>query len=219
MDFYRRNWCFVGAILFVALTYVMAFWGAVYFSPIQIILIYSFMAMLVHQFEEYGVPGGFPSFMNAIAFGERAVPDRYPLNANTAMINNVFMTYTFYITAIFFPDVIWLGLMQVGQGMVQALNHVFYNNLKLKRFYNPGMASVVLLHWPVGIYYIWYVHSNTLAATGDYVIGLLGSFALIFILWLGPVALLKSKTSNYPFDKKIMYGYNGEKIKAILAKR
>ena len=219
MDFYRRSWCFVGAILFVALSYFMAFWGAAYFSPIQIILIYSFMAMLVHQFEEYGIPGGFPSFMNAIAFGERTVPDRYPLNANTAMINNVFMTYTFYMTAIFFPDVIWLGLMQVGQGMVQALNHVFYNNLKLKRFYNPGMASVVLLHWPVGIYYIWYVHSNTLAATGDYVIGLLGSFALIFILWLGPVALLKSKTSNYPFDKKIMYGYNGEKIKAILAKR
>ena len=177
------------------------------------------MAMLAHQFEEYGVPGGFPCIMNAITFGEKVVPDRYPLNANTAMINNVFMTYTFYIVAIFFPDAIWLGLMQVGQSMVQASNHVFFNNIKLKSFYNPGMASVLFLHWPIGLYYIWYVSTNGLATTSDYVIGLFGSFALIFILWLGPVALLRSKTSKYPFDKKIMFGYNEEKMKAHMAKQ
>jgi hypothetical protein len=219
MEFYRRNWCFIGGILFVILSYFMAFWGTIYCNHIQVILVYSFMAMLVHQFEEYGIPGGFPCFMNAVAFGEKEVPDRYPLNANTAMINNVFMTYTFYITAILLPGAIWLGFMQVGQGMVQIINHGFYNNIKSKSLYNPGMASVLLLHWPLGIYYIWYVSTNGLAATSDYIIGLLGSFALIIILWLGPVALLKSKTSHYPFDKKIMFGYDEERTKATMAKR
>ena len=63
MKFYRRNWYYIGGILFVALSFLMGFWGS-NISPIQLILIYSFMALLVHQFEEYAWPGGFPAVMN-----------------------------------------------------------------------------------------------------------------------------------------------------------
>ena len=47
MKFYRRNWYYIGGILFVILAFVMGFWGG-YISYIQLILIYSFMALLVH---------------------------------------------------------------------------------------------------------------------------------------------------------------------------
>ena len=78
MKFYRRNWYYLGGLLFVALSFIMDFWGSL-FSHIQVILIYGFMALLVHQFEEYRLPGGFSAVMN-IAWqpkkGEK--PDRYP---------------------------------------------------------------------------------------------------------------------------------------------
>jgi len=205
MAWYRQNWWLVGGVLFVALAYVTAFWHDC-FSHIQIILLYSFMAMLIHQFEEYGIPGGFPSFFNGVFWGEKEVPDRYPLNANTAMINNVFMTYAFYIIAVIFPDAIWYGLIQVGQGMAQILNHGFVNNIKLKKWYNPGMASTFLLHYPIGIYYIWYVQTNNLATTSDYIIGFVGAWATLFVLWLGPVRLLRNKESKYPFNRRMMDG-------------
>lgn len=72
------------------------------------------MAMLVHQFEEYGIPGGFPKIGNQTfgeIFGDTTHLSHYPLNANQVLINNVFMTYPFYILAIIFPGAIWYGLI------------------------------------------------------------------------------------------------------------
>jgi len=34
------------------------------------------MAMLMHQFEEYALPGGFPSITNIAVMGEKKVPER-----------------------------------------------------------------------------------------------------------------------------------------------
>ncbi|GEO64644.1 HXXEE domain-containing protein [Companilactobacillus nantensis] len=214
MKFYRRNWYYIGGIIFVALAYIVGFWRND-FSQIQLILIYSYMAMLVHQFEEYGLPGGFPSIFNIVCCGEKEVPENYPLNANQVMINNVFMAYTFYILAIIFPNTIWYGLITIGQGMVQIVNHGFYNNIKLKSWYNPGLASVLLLHWPVGIYYIWYVMVNNLATPMDYMIGFIGAFASTIVLWLGPVRILRNKQSKYPFTEQQMYGYDEKKIRQM----
>ncbi|AOR61803.1 HXXEE domain-containing protein [Pectobacterium wasabiae] len=207
MEFYRKYWCFFGGIIFVGLAYFLALQKDI-LSPIQVILTLSYMGFLVHQFEEYGIPGGFPSLGN-VTFGEKKDFDRYPLNANLVMIDNVFITYPFYIIPIFFPDLIWLGLIQIGQAMVQTINHVFTNNIKLKSIYNPGMASVIFIAWPVGLYYIWYVHTNHLAHTSDYIIGFFGSFLSIFVLWLIPVFLLKNRNTNYAFSDSMLYGFNG----------
>ncbi|QSE53427.1 HXXEE domain-containing protein [Lactiplantibacillus plantarum] len=126
------------------------------------------------------------------------------------------MAYPFYILAIIFPGAIWYGLIQVGQGMVQLVNHGFYNNFKLKSHYNPGEASVILLHWPIGIYYIWYVSTMHLATTTDFIIGFIGAWASVFILWLGPVRLLKNRKSKYAFTSEQFYGYGKAKILKIL---
>ena len=54
MKFYRRHWYDVGCILFLALAFSGGYWGQKV-SHIQVILIYSFMALLVHQYEEWEV--------------------------------------------------------------------------------------------------------------------------------------------------------------------
>lgn len=91
------------------LTFFMGLWGCGNLPRIQTILIFSWMAMLVHQMEEYAFPGGMPSITNMAAFREKEAPYKYPFHAQQCFICNVFLCYTFYILAICFPDVIWLG--------------------------------------------------------------------------------------------------------------
>src|SRR5215472_7955520 len=214
MTFYRRNWYYMGAILFVALSFLMGFWGS-NFSRIQVILIFSFMAMLVHQFEEYAYPGGFPAIANIAMFGEKNVPERYPLNANQCLISNVFLTYPFYIAAIFLPNIIWLGLAQVGLGLFQLLAHGIVVPVRLRSLYNPGLGTVVFLFCPIGIYYIWYVTTNHLASTGDGVLGVIATILAAIVLFLLPILLLRSKESKYPFAEAEMYGFAKQKVANI----
>ncbi|MDE1162288.1 MAG: HXXEE domain-containing protein [Acidobacteriaceae bacterium] len=215
MKFYRLHWYHVGGLLFVAIAYGMGFWGD-NFNRIQVILVYSFMAMLLHQFEEYAMPGGFPGIANILLMGEKQAPDRYPLNANQVLISNVFLTYPFYVIPIFFPQFIWLGIMQIGQGLIQVPLHGVVMNVKMKTPYNPGMLSCVLVQLPIGVYYLWYVTAHHLASTTDYVLGSIAALLSIVVLWLGPIALLRSRASKYPFAPQQMYGYAADKVKATL---
>ena len=130
----------------------------------------SFIAILVHQLEEYGWPGGEPAIMNVV-LQRSDIPDHYPLNRFSAMFTNVVIAYTVYLLPVFFPNVIWLGLTPMFFGFSQFIVHGIATNIRLRSFYNPGLGAVVLLHYPIGIYYCWYVAHNGLATTGDWIWG------------------------------------------------
>ena len=70
----------------------MGFWDTQY-SPLQVILIYSFMALLAHQFEEYVLPGGAPVVLNVAFYGEKKDYDRFPGNKQNCMVVNT-LAYT-----------------------------------------------------------------------------------------------------------------------------
>lgn len=211
LNFYRHNWYYVGGIIFVILSFVMGFWGGL-FSPIQVILIFSFMAMLAHQVEEYGYPGGFPTVTNFMVMGEKEIPDRYPLNANQCMISNTLLTYLFYIAAISFPSFIWLGLAQVGLGLFQVLAHGVAVPLRIKRLYNPGLVTTLFLFLPVGIYYIQYIMNNNLASTEDFVLGFFVTLGAVAVLFLLPIIFLRNKQSKYPFSEAEMSRFGGQRF-------
>ena len=214
MNFLRKNWYYIGGVLFVALTYLVGFWGNS-FNPLSKILTLSFMALLVHQFEEYALPGGFPAIFNIVVLGEKKVPERYPLNANQCLVTNVFLAYPFYLLPVFLPNLIWLGLAQMLFGMLQLIVHGIVFNIRLKSLYNPGLASVVFLHWPIGIYYIWYVTTNHLASTGDFVIGFTVTIIAAIVTIALPLRLMASKESKYPFSETAMFGFAKEKVEKI----
>ena len=214
MNFLRKNWYYIGGVLFVALTYLVGFWGDL-FNPLSKILTLSFMALLVHQFEEYALPGGFPAIFNIVVLGEKKVPERYPLNANQCLVTNVFLAYPFYLLPVFLPNLIWLGLAQMLFGMLQLIVHGIVFNIRLKSLYNPGLASVVFLHWPIGIYYIWYVTTNHLASTGDFVIGFIVTIIAAIVTIALPLRLMASKESKYPFSETAMFGFAKEKVEKI----
>ena len=98
-------------------------------SEITLLLWLSFIAILVHQFEEYRWPGTFPGLFNRVIFNS-SEPDRYPLNAQSAMIINLVIAYVFYLLPVFFPAVIWLALGPILMGFFQFIWHGIFANLR-----------------------------------------------------------------------------------------
>ena len=214
MSFYRRTWYYIGGVLFVALAFVIGFQES-RFGRCQLILIYSFMALLVHQFEEYALPGGFPAISNIAVLGEVEVPERYPLNANQIMITNVFLLYPFYIAAVLWPQVIWLGIAQVMLGVLQIFVHGIVINGKLKSLYNPGLASALFLHLPIAVYYIRFILANHAVSVKVFVAGSLAIVAAALVTILLPLKLLGSRDSKYPISEAEMYGFAKEKVQKM----
>lgn len=66
---------------------------------------FSFMALLIHQFEEYVLPGGGPVVINKSNFGEKVNFHSFPGNMHSSMIVNN-LAYVFYIAAIICPQFI-----------------------------------------------------------------------------------------------------------------
>src|SRR5438046_2758681 len=94
MRFFRRHWYDVGLVvaLLASITLVVL-WRDM--DVLQRLLLLNFIAILIHQYEEYGWPGGEPGIIN-IAIQPSPTPDRYPLNQNSAMVINVLAAYLFY---------------------------------------------------------------------------------------------------------------------------
>jgi len=213
MSFMRKNWYYAGGVLFVALAFLVGFFGDL-LNPLSKILTLSFMALLVHQFEEYATPGGFPPVFNIALMGEKEVPERYPLNRSSCVTVNVFCAYPFYLLAVLFPNLIWLGLAQVLFGVAQLLFHGIVINLKIESWYNPGLASAAFLHVPIAIFYISYVYAHGLMQPWYWIVGIALTVLSAFLIILLPVQLLKDRNSEYAFSAEEMQRFHVlEKLK------
>lgn len=218
MNYMRKNWYYLGGIIIIVLAALLVIiWNN--FGMLQRLMIISFMALLAHQFEEYAWPGGFPAIMNIAWMPSGEMPNRYPLNRNSALIVNVFFAYPFYILPIIFPNLIWLGLAQVLFGMAQLGVHGILINKKMRSIYNPGLFAVVFLHWPIGIYYIWYVIVNGLVQWWMWPVAVVILCAMAFFGVNLPVnKWFKDKNSPYPFsDEELARFHIREKMKKLNA--
>jgi len=182
-----------------AIAYLAIFWWQL--EMLQRLLIMNFAALLIHQFEEYGFPGGEPAIMN-IVLQNSDMPDRYPLNQLSAMVGNVIAAYPFYLLPVFLPNVIWLGLAPILFGMMQFMVHGVITNKKLKSIYNPGLGAVVLLHVPIGIYYIYYVVSNGLTNGAVWIMATVYTIAFA-ALAVGALTykVMPDKNTKFVFNK------------------
>ena len=216
----RKSWYYVGGGLCVVLAIgLVIFWNDM--GTLQRLMWISFMALLSHQFEEYAWPGGFPPVMN-IAWQPRqgGKADRYPLNRQASLFVNVFFAYPFYILPIIFPNLIWLGLAQVLTGMTQFGPHGILINRKMRSIYNPGLFAVVFLHWPIGIFYIYYVYSQGLVQLWMWPVAILlvALFAVLGI-YMPVNRWFLDPNSPYPFSEKEMARFHvKEKMERLNAR-
>jgi Protein of unknown function with HXXEE motif len=207
MNYLRRHWYNIGLVITIGPILYLAFaWHDT--TLLQRLLLLNFVALLVHQYEEYGFPGGFPAIANMV-LRPSSSPDRYPLNQNAAMVLNSIFGPAMYLIPVFFPNVIWLGLAPALVGLMQFIFHGIYTNKKLGTFYNPGLAAVTLLHVPLGIYYIYYVQSTGIAGIWDWVIALVYVvFTVVVLFNQMTYKWLADKNSPYPFSYAEMRRWN-----------
>lgn len=194
MKWYKNNWYYIGGILFIAQAFIMILFG----SEIDIMkkfMILSFMALNIHQFEEYAFPGGFPMVMNMAFMGETEVPDRYPLNKKSAFVCNVILVYPIYILGIIFSQYYWAGLAIMFFGVAQIFVHGIAFNKKMGTIYNPGMASIVFLFIPLSILYIAYITTNFDIGLWNWIVALVLQPIVGMLCLMCPIKLMQDKNS------------------------
>lgn len=201
MNFYRHHWYDFGLVFFVLITFYMIFVGVYQLSNVQVILMANFMALLLHQFEEYRLPGGAAIVINCVLYGEKENYRRYPGNAQSSMIVNI-SAYVFYLLAIFFPQFVWLGLAQSFFGFIQVIGHGIVFNYRMKRWYNPGMLTAIFLHLPIGIYYIFYVSQHGLISCSDYLWGMVTLIIVVLVTIPLPILIYLDVQSPYEFTEE-----------------
>jgi Protein of unknown function with HXXEE motif len=206
MNTLRRHWYSIGLIPAAA----MAVWLTLNWNDIawvQKLLALNFIVLLLHEFEEYGWPGGFPWICNEVLMPkDGGPPDRYPLNQNNAAFINV-LGWLFYLVPALLPNVLWLGCGQMLFGLIgQVIVHAVTINMKLKTWYNPGLAAVLLGHVPLGILYFMEVFGHGPARWWDVVFGFLylGFFAGVIMQRIALGGPLANPNSPYPFAKEEM---------------
>lgn len=208
LKFLRQHWSKIGLFsAAVAGAYLIFAWKEIVL--LQKLLILNFIAVLIHQFEEYSWPAGFPAVANKVLMPSLKL-DRFmdPLNQNSSMVANLIFAYGFYLLPVFFPNVIWLGLAPVLIGLtIQVIGHVIYVNIKLRSFYSPGVAATVFGHIPIGVIYIYHIITNSLASLGDWLLAVAYMIVSMFLIfYIIEQKLLGGKNSPYPFDQDQMKG-------------
>ncbi|MCM1049717.1 MAG: HXXEE domain-containing protein [Clostridiales bacterium] len=203
MSFLRRKWWYV-CLAFAIISGIVGVFVWKDLAFLQKLALLNFITLLLHEFEEYGWPGGGQAVANTLRPGD-IIPDRYPLNQMNAMVGNLFFVLVFYPLPIFFPNVIWLGVAPVVFGLMQVLAHGIITNVRMKSPYNPGMASSVLGHLPIGVLWIGYVTVNHLATGKDWAIGLcylIVGFGIAYAVLV--YKLMADKHTKYPFSSEEM---------------
>lgn len=205
-----RHWYNIGIIVALcALAALIACWNQM--SILLRLNTISFIAMLVHQFEEYSFPGGEPMIMNRVLQGSD-IPERYPLNQFSAMFTNVFFSYVIYLLPILLPNVIWLGIAPMLMGMMQFIVHGVMTNIKMKSIYNPGLGAVVFLHIPVGVCYLSYIIVHQLADGTTWAISIVYTIiATVFILGYLTYIAFSNRNSKWCFDEAELKRFDVEK--------
>lgn len=203
---YMHNWYYVGGIIFAVLAFTIGL-IADQIDPMRRLMMVLYMCLLAHEFEEYAVPGGFPTAWNYGTCGEEEAADRYPLNVKSAFIVNVCCGYPVYILGIVFCDVHVLSVFICYLTMVQIMMHGFMMNIKMKTIYNPGVATAVLVMLPTGIYVLRYIASTFTVPAWTWWVPLCALPFAAFLMIALPIKLCQDKESPYPFPVRDTRGF------------
>ncbi|MEO8821895.1 MAG: HXXEE domain-containing protein [Ginsengibacter sp.] len=201
MNILRNHWYDLGAILaLVVLFFLFKNYHAL--TDYELLMWLSLVSLFFHQLEEHRIVGTFPGMMNHVMFHSE-LPDRYPLNTNTALIVNVLVGWLFYFSAAFFGEkTIWLGIATILVSIGNFIAHTFLFNLKGKTFYNAGMITSWIFFVPCVYFFFKIVYANNLITTADYLIGIPIGIALNVIGVLKMIDWLKDKNTKYIFPQR-----------------
>lgn len=170
MKLLTKHWYDMGAVL-ALLVLAYLFINGSHLSSYKIIQWVSLITLFLHQLEEYRIAGTFPGMVNTVMYHSN-LPDRFPLNAKTALFVNVIVGWiSYFAAAIFAENAVWLGIATILVSIGNTIGHTFLFNIKAKSFYNAGLATCWLLFVPVSFFFFKTIYQESIATATDYLIG------------------------------------------------
>ena len=201
MNLLRKNWYDLGAFLSVAVSiYIFIYHNRL--TSYQTVTWLSVVSLFLHQSEEYRIAGTFPGMLNTVMYNSK-MPDRYPLNTNTAFYINVVFGWTSYLlAAILAEKAIWLGIATIIVSIGNTIVHTTVFNIKGKTLYNAGLATCWLLFVPCSYFFFFTIHTNHLATIADYCIGIALGILLNVVGILKVIDWMADINTTYIFNDR-----------------
>jgi hypothetical protein len=160
--------------------------------------------LFLHQIEEWRFPGYFPGMLNSAMFNSD-LPDRYPLNANSGMIVNVFFGWGGYLlAALFWHQAIWLAFATILMSIGNIVAHTIIFNIKGKTLYNPGLITSWLFFAPIVYLFFDMVITEHLATPLDWVIGLVLGAVINYFCVYKMIVWLADRNTPYVFPRAFL---------------
>lgn len=201
MNILRKHWFDIGGFLAI-ITLVFIYQNFRTLSNYQILMWLSLVSLFFHQLEEYRIVGTFPGMINTALY-KSEIPDRYPLNTNTALYINLGVGWLFYLLAALFSEkAIWLGIATMLISFGNIIAHTFLFNIKGKTLYNAGQATSWLFFAPCVYFFIKIINADNLVTNKDYLIGILLGIILNIIGVLKLIDWLADKKTIYIFEQR-----------------
>jgi len=201
VNFFRYHWFDVGLVLTIILIVML---GRSHLTGMGLLLWLSLGSLFLHQIEEWRFPGYFPGMANEVMFQSDA-PDRYPLNANSGMIINVFLGWGSYLlAALFWKEAFWIAIATMVVSVGNIFAHTIIFNIKGKTLYNPGLLTSWLLFAPVVYFFIEITTQDTLAASSDWVIGIILGLLLNYFGIYKMILWLADRNTPYIFPSRFL---------------
>ncbi len=201
MNWLRQHWFDLGGVFAVCIA--MFLWRYKdWMSLFQQLVWLNLLALFLHQLEEYRYPGTFPGMINRVMF-QSLLPDRYPLNPQSALIINVVTGWGAYgAAAILAERAAWLGIATMLVSAGNVLAHTLLFNGKGKTLYNPGMATALLLFTPIAGYFFYFLLTGSAISPMEYAIGVILGILLNYFGILKMIDWMKDRNSAYHFPER-----------------
>ena len=206
MKGYMNNWYYIGGIIFAVLAFILGLFGET-IDPMRRIMIVLYMCLMLHQFEEYAVPGGFPSAWNVGVSGETELGDRYPLNTKSAFIVNICCAYPIYLIGIIFCNIHVISIFIAYFTIAQFFVHGIMMNRKMGTLYNPGIGTALFILIPIGIYSLWFIGSHYTISIWNWWAPALAFPIIAFLTILLPILKCQDKDTLFVFPERDTKGF------------
>lgn len=186
-------------------------------DPMQKVLLASATMLLLHFYEEFGVPGGFPLMGVRIMLGKDE-PDKTKWDCNNlnCMFGNWLALVMIYLLPLILPGVKFLFLSALFLSCAELVMHLILFNVKQKSLYNPGLITGVLGLAPVAIHYIIKYLDTSVYVWHDYVLAFIYFAVVFWFCYRSPLYWNLGRKEGYTLTDQSAYGlmkqYNSVKL-------
>lgn len=177
-------------------------------DPLKRVLLASTVMLLLHFYEEFGVPGGFP-LMGVRIMLRSDEPDKTKWDCNNlnCMFGNWLALFMMYLLPLILPGVRFLIVAAMFLSCAELVMHLILFNVKQKSLYNPGLITGVFGLAPIAAYYFVNIFDPADFVWYDYVLGVVYFAVVFWFCYRSPLYWSLGKKEGYTLTDQSAYGF------------